>query len=93
MSLLSEARFFVKKFFKNPLLVTTISFLIYRMLNKYKKKSEKEAFALLESIKVIKEENNKIIIFDRDTKMYILTDEAGNEIWASKDLKDVEAKL
>lgn len=69
MSLLSDIKFFLKKFFKNPVLVAAVAYTIYVLITKYMKK---EAFA--ESIKVIKKSGNKSVIYDDKLNKYILVD-------------------
>ena len=88
MSLQADVRFFVKRFIKNPLLVAALTFLILRLIQKYLKREH-----LSEALTPIKSKGNKHIIFDTQTKMYIITDDAGDEIHASKNLKDVEVLL
>ena len=69
MSQLSDIRFFLKKFLKNPVLIAAVAYSIYTIINQYQKK---EAFA--ESIKVLKRNGNKAVIYDDSTKKYILVD-------------------
>lgn len=67
MSLLSDIKFFLKKWIKNPVIVAAIAYTIYRLLTRYAKK---ESFA--ESIKVIKRNGDKAVIYDDKVKKYIL---------------------
>ena len=69
MSLLSDIKFFVRKFLKNPAIVTAVAVTIYVILSKYIKK---ESFA--ESVKVVKQQNGKMVIYDDKLKKYILVD-------------------
>ncbi len=79
MSLLSDIRFFLKKFLKNPILVAAVAYTIYTLLTKYAKK---EAFA--ESIKVIKKNGDKTVIYDDTINKYILIDHNKDIFSASK---------
>ncbi len=69
MSMLTDLKFMIKKYIKNPVLIAAISYTIYVLINKYVKK---EAFA--ESIKVIKSKGVKAVIYDDKVKKYILID-------------------
>ena len=78
ISLLSDIRFFLKKFLKNPILAAAVAYTIYVLLTRYLKK---EAFA--ESIKVIKKSGNKAVIYDDTIKKYILVDH-NKDIYSAK---------
>ena len=69
MSMLSDIKFFLKKFLKNPIIIAAVGYTVYMILNQYQKK---EAFA--ESIKVIKKNGDKAVIYDDKIKKYILVD-------------------
>lgn len=81
MSMLSDIKFFLKKFLKNPILISATAYIIYRMLTKYTKK---ESFA--ESIKIIKTKGNRHVIYDDKVQKYILIDDDLNVF--SSDSKD-----
>jgi len=73
ISMLSDVKFFLKKFLKNPVLISAVAFTIYMLINRYVKK---EAFA--ESIKVIEKSGDRYIIYDDKIKKYILVDHNKN---------------
>jgi hypothetical protein len=68
MSVLSAIKFLLKRFIKNPILVTAGAYLLWKFLNKYTGK--KENFS--ESLKVIKDDGKKSIIYDTKLNKYIL---------------------
>lgn len=88
MSLLSDIRNFLKRYLKNPILVTAISYIIYRLLQKYLLKEN-----LAESIVVKKKGKVSDIIYDTSTKKYILVKKNGEEIWSADDMSSLESKL
>ena len=70
MSLLTDIRFFLKKFIKNPIIMGAIAYTFYMIITKHAKK---EAFA--ESIKVIKKgSKGRAVIYDDKVGKYILVD-------------------
>ena len=93
MSLFSEIRHFVRKIFKNPMLSVAVAYIIYRTITHYKKKSEKESLNLLESIKVIKRVGNKDIIYDSQSKKYLLINLNGDKIFAADTVQELEALI
>jgi hypothetical protein len=76
MSLLSDIKFFLKKYLKNPVLVTAVAYTVYKLLTKY---SKKEAFA--ESIKVVKKSDKGEVIYDDKLKTYIFIDAKGHDVF------------
>jgi len=66
---LSDIKFFLRKFLKNPIVIGAVAYTIYMLITQYTKK---EAFA--ESIKIIKKSGNKAVIYDDKLKKYILVD-------------------
>jgi len=67
VSLLTDAKFFIKKYLKNPILVAALAYLIYRFVNKHLKKE-----CLSESTKVIERTPNGDVIYDDSSKKFIL---------------------
>lgn len=79
MSMLSDIKFFLKKFLKNPVLISAVAVTIYMLLTKYSKKE-----ALAESIKIVKKSGNKMIVYDDKLNKYILVDHSGDIYSADK---------
>ena len=86
MSILSDSRFFVKRYVKNPIIVAAISFMLYKWLNRYIKTE-----SLAESIKVLEVKGSKSLIFDDKTKKYIVVDTQSQDVFSS-DKEDVARK-
>lgn len=88
MSILSDIKFLLKKFIKNPILVTAGAYLLWRFVNNHTGK--KEAFS--ESIKVIKDNGKQSIIYDTKLKKYVLI--RGNlRVFSSDSLEDIEKMI
>jgi len=88
MSLLSDLKFVIKKYLKNPILVAAVAYTMYMLLTKY---SKKEAFA--ESIKVIEKKGNISIIYDDKLKKYILVDHEGKGVYSANSLDKLKGML
>jgi len=73
MSLLSDIRFFSKKFIKNPILLGAVAYTIYVLLSKHMKKES----LLAESITIVEQKDGRAVIYDDTVKKYILVDHDG----------------
>ena len=80
MSLLSDVRFFLRKYLKNPVVVAALSYVVYRLLNKHLKK---ESFA--ERVDVIKKKGTTELIYDTELQKYIIIKNNGEEVYSSTD--------
>ena len=67
MSLLSDIKNFLKKYIKNPRLVTIGAYLLWRYI---KKQQKKESF--MEAIKVVEDKPKYQIIYDTNENVYLL---------------------
>lgn len=85
MSMMSDIKFLVKKYLKNPVLVAAAAYLLYKSMNKWLKK---ESFA--ESIQVIEDDDKKphAIIYDDKLKKYILI--CNNKVYSSEDKDELK---
>lgn len=85
MSMLTDIRHFLKQYFKNPVLITAVAYIVYRILNNHLKKEN-----FTERVKEIKKIGKWLIIKDSSLNVYILVDETGSEVYSSKSLNLVE---
>lgn len=88
MSLLSDIKFFVRKYLSNPVLVIAIAYIIYKIINKYTKK---ECFS--ESLAVVNQKNNKVVLYDDKLKKYIFVDNSNFEVYSADKPDKLVAKL
>ena len=67
--MLSDIKFLIKKYLKNPVLIIAGSYLLYKFVNKWLKKE-----SMAESIKIIQDNDSDShsIIYDDTLKKYIL---------------------
>jgi len=70
MSLLSDIKNLLKKYLKNPVIVVAGAYLLWRYINKQKKKTQQEW--LSERITILEDKNNYSLIFDDRINKYIL---------------------
>ena len=70
MSLLTDIKFVIKKYIKNPFILSAGAYLLWRFIQKHKKKSKKENF--MEKLKIIEDNDKYQILFDVDLNKYIL---------------------
>jgi hypothetical protein len=82
MSLLADVKFLLKKYLKNPVLVAMGGYLLWRFVQKHKKK---EGF--IESIKVIEDNKKYQLIFDSSTNKYILY--LGGRVFSAANKEDL----
>lgn len=80
VSLLSDIKFLIKKYIKNPIIIIAGAYLLYRFINS---QTKKEYFC--ESIKVIDEENN--VIYDENSKKFIMIKD--NRVFSSDKKEDL----
>lgn len=78
MSLLSDIKFFLKRYLKNPIIVSAVAYIVYKQLTKHLKKE-----SLAESIKVVQSSEKGEVIFDDKIGTYIFIDKHGNDIYHS----------
>jgi len=78
MSLLSDIKFFLKKYLKNPIVVVGVAYVVYKLLTKHTKKE-----AMMESITVVKSSPNGEVIFDDKLQLYLFIDVTGKDIMHS----------
>lgn len=76
MSLLTDIKFFLGKYLKNPVIVSAITIIVYIYLKKYLKQ---EGFS--DNTKIIKQKGSLILFFDSKLNKYILT--GGDDIYSS----------
>lgn len=82
----SDIKFFIKKFIKNPALVTAAAFLLYRFITKNKKKENiTESITKLESITLVDEKDSRTLLYDDKQNKYLVVDAVTHEVWSSKD--------
>lgn len=86
MSLLSDIKFLIRKYVKNPFIITAGAYLLWRYIQKQKKKSKKEN--LIESIKVIEDSDKYQIIYDKNLNKYIL--HINNRVFTSDDVNSLK---
>jgi hypothetical protein len=77
MSLLSDIRFFTKKYIKNQIIVVAIAYIIYSLIVRYTKPETKA-----ESLKDITEKGTKALFYDDKLKKYILVDKSNGDVWS-----------
>lgn len=81
MSLLSDIKFFLKKYFKNPAIITAIAYIIYKHITNRMKKEQRQ-----ESIVIVQEHDKKTLLFDDNINKYILLGHSPEEpILSSED--------
>lgn len=86
MSLLSDIKFLIRKYVKNPFIITAGAYLLWRYIQKQKKKSKKEN--LMESIKVIEDSDKYQIIYNKNLNKYIL--HINNRVFTSDDVNSLK---
>lgn len=86
MSLLSDIKFLLKKHIKNPFIITVGAYLLWRYINKQKKK---ESF--VESIRVIEDDDKYQIIHDKNLNKYIL--HKNNRVFTSDDVDSLKKMI
>lgn len=84
MGLLADIKTFLKKHVKNPLFVTGIAYLVWKILRPNIQQEK------IESIRVLKNINGVEIIFDTETKMYFVV--KGTKSIPARTLVDAENK-
>lgn len=84
MSLLSDIKFFLKKYLKNPVLVSAGAYFLYKYLTKYLKKEN-----LTEKIRIVEdiEDKDYSIIEDMDTGKFVLL--KGINVWSADSLEEL----
>jgi hypothetical protein len=82
MSLLTDIRFLIKKYIKNPVIIIAGAYLLWRFINKHKQKTNKENF--MEKVKVIEDSDKYQILYDKDLNKYIL--HLNGRVFSSDDL-------
>lgn len=87
MSIFSDIKFLLKKYLKNPVLVSVGAYLLWRFINEQKKKSNKESM-MLERIKIIEDEKSYNIIFDEKIQKYILIYK--DRVFSSNNVEDLK---
>jgi hypothetical protein len=85
VSLFSDIKFFIRRYLKNPILITAVGYIIYKVLTKYVKR---ESF--IESIKIIEETEDYNIIYDSNVNKYILI---YDKIYSSDSLDELKSKF
>ncbi len=82
ISLLSDIKFFLKKYLKNPAIISAVAYIIYNILTQYMKK---EGYA--ESISVLKQSDKYNLIYDTKLNKYILI---ADKIYSSESEEDMK---
>jgi len=88
MSLLTDIKFFTKKYLKNPVLVAAASYMLYKYINTHMKKE-----GMAESVKLVKKSQKGEIIYDDSIKKYIFIDPHNHEVFSHADIKALETLL
>jgi hypothetical protein len=95
MSLLSDIKYFLRKYLNNPVIIVVGAYLVWKFIinqKETKKENINNSVILLESIKIV-EENNDLkysIIFDTKLNKYILILNSGKNIYSSSNLDDIK---
>lgn len=84
MSLLSDARFFLKKYIKNPVVRGAIAYMVYKLITHHTKKE-----TLVESIRVVEDDRKYTIIYDDSIRKFILMDNHNLDVFSSTDEQEI----
>ena len=82
MSLLGDVKFLIKKYIKNPVLIAVGAYILWKFIQKQKKKE-----SLVESIKIIDKEND--IFYDNNLNKYIYINKQ-SKVFSSDSLEDLK---
>lgn len=85
MSLLSDARFFLKKHIKNPVIRGAIAYMIYRLITRHTNKE-----TLVESMRVVQDTKDYTIIYDDSIQKYILLDNQKLDVFSSSEESEIK---
>lgn len=86
MSMFTDIKQILKKYLKNPILIAAGAYLLWKFINRQKKKE-----GLIEAVKVIEDTDNYNIIFDTNTNKYILMYK--NKVYSSDNEQDLRKMI